>query len=300
LNWIVGQGRALVPCFRPEHPGIPGDEARPRDIVYPVWLDFSYPTIDWLAFATVRASATTYPIAAGVDRPITVTTPVSRRTAYALGGVAGTITVNSGNASAWTVEMIGAYEVPRVAIETTLDAGGATGLETISGRPILWETALEQMMTQCQRTRHGRRVLWHRSIPDAPSQPELNLRQQTGFAVAVTGSSFVDVTADIPALARKLTSSSTHPCRGRAFTFHSGTATGEVRFVSAAGNGTAVATQSAGAWTNESELSVRTEDESDAAGIPGGGLDFVRVQARRVSGAGTVCIAGSVLYEAST
>jgi len=304
LNWLVGQGRALVPCFRPEHPGIPQiDGVRPLAVSYPVWLDFSYPTIDWIAFARIRASSATLPIRASDSVDVVLpTTPASRRTAYALGGVAGPLVVTGPSASAYEVEMIGAYEVPRVAIETTLDAGGATGLETISGRPILWETALEQMRDQCQRTRHGRRVLWQQSTAFAPglAAGAFSLSIASGFAVGVTSSTFVDVTAGVPSLARKLTASSTHPCRGRAYAFHSGTATGEIRFVSAAGNGTAQATTAGGAWTGESQVDVRCEDESDAAGIPGAGLDFVRVQARRVSGGGTVYVAASTLYEAST
>lgn len=301
LNWIVGNGRVLVPCFKPEHPPIPlVSGVRPGVIAYPLWYDFSRATIDWIAFAYVRSSST-IPIVGAREGQL-ITTPGQRRGAYALGGVGGIGVVIGPTATAYQVDMIGAYEVPRVAVETTLAMGGATGLETISGQHIKFETAWEQALTQCQRTRHGRRVLFHRSTPYAQGGVigPGGLQTQTGFSVAVTSGTFVDVTQPVPVLARRLTASATGPCLGRAWTFHDGTAVGEVRFVGLASTGSAVTTQSAGAWTAESAVNVRCEDTSDAAGIPGAGIDFVRAQARRVSGAGTVYVAASVLYEALT
>lgn len=299
LNWLVGRGRALIPYHRPQMPGMPGGAATPRFVQCPAWLEFSYQTIDWIAVAQIRAS-TSAPI---VDSGrFLVTTPGSRRAAYSSAGVAATLDIRGPSASAWTIEKLGAYELSRTDIETTLLAGGTTGLETISGLPIRWETVQEQIRDQGQRIIHGRRVLWQRTLPTAsPDQPEINLPSQAGFGVGVTSSTFVDVTPGMPSVARSLTGAATASCRGRAWTIHTGgSAVGELRFVSAAGNGSVVATQAGGAWTTESTVSVRTESAGTADGIPGAGIDFVRVQCRRVSGTGTVRVQASTLYEASS
>jgi hypothetical protein len=293
LNWLVGHGRVLVPCYRPDHPEIPDTET--GLLLYPAWLDFSYPTIDWVAVAEITPVSQLEP---GSDTE-QIVSPAARRSAYAIGGVSGAIGVQGPTGGGWRVSMVGAYEIPRVAIEQTIDAGGATGLETISGQPIKWETALEQMHVQSQRTRHGRRVLWQRANPFATRIAAVNLMEATGFAVRVTSSSFVDVTPPIPTLARRLTAvgAGFATCHGRAYTYHIGTATGEVRFVSTVANGSIVASSPTAGWTSPSVVWVTQERTSDPAGIPAGGIDFVTVQARRVSGSGEVLICAETLLE---
>lgn len=290
-NWIAGRGRQNIPTFKPDHGANKNTTFR-----YALYILPSYAAIDLVCMvATKQALAIALP--GSLETPFPVALSASPRASYGTSAITLDLDVVAPVNPDITVESIAVYEVPRARIEQTASAGGIDTVALASGQPIT-AASVDALRDATNDDTFGARTLAFHAVPYSNGSSTI-----TTYATSSTSATYAAVVGGdgVPVLARKRrTTDSTRIVKARCYGWVTGATTGQFRVTSSANGASSVVsfTNTSPAWSSEiTDLEVNCEDLSAADGRPGAAWDELTAESRRSAGAGTVYVAGWIVYE---
>jgi hypothetical protein len=290
-NWIAGRGRQVIPTFKPDHGSNKNTTFR-----YSLYILPSYPTIDLVAMAATKPLQTVA-LPGSVPAPVPIALSVSPRGAYSSSAITLDLDIVAPINPDITVESIAVYEIPRAQIEQTALAGGVDAIALAPSQPITI-ASVDAIRDAVDDDVFGARVLAFHAVPYSNGSGTI-----TTYATASTSATYAPVVGGngVPVLARKKrTADTTRTVKARCYGWVTGATTGEFRVTSSVNGSSSAAsfTSTSPAWSSEiTNLVVDCEDLTTSDGLQGGVFDELTCEARRSAGAGTVYVAGWIVYE---
>jgi hypothetical protein len=288
-NWVAGRGRQNIPTFKPEHSANKSTTFR-----YAIRILPSYSAIDLVAMVATKNVSSVLP--GIVDAPVPILLSVSPRAAYSSAAIDINLDVIV-PVTDTNVESIAVYEVPRAYLEQTASAGGIDTTALAAGQPIT-AASVEALADALADDTFGTRTLAFHAVPYSNGSSTI-----TTYATDSTSATFAPVVGGngVPVLARKKrVGDTTRTVKARCYGWVTSGTTGEFRVESSVnGASSAVSfTNTTPAWSNEiTDLVVDCEDLSTATGLQSATWDELTCDSRRSAGAGTVYVAGWIVYE---
>lgn len=314
LNYAAACGRVIVPSFKPDIVLDTGDGD--TEWTFSLWLEPAYQAIQYVTTATYRVNTSgTNLIRANGSGTLDVRSPkiasTTTRGSQTTTGAAVDLSIaikgTQEAGRAW-VDGIQVVELPRAFLEADVNERGIDPGYFVSGQPIAWPRGVQQLRDATDDDDQiGRRVLLHYAEPYATDRQGSNAIEAGAGGDVITSGSFVTVRggAGVPVLGRyRFDGEVTRTVKARAFARCSNNTTqGEVRFVSSSNGASSAitfngATTTSFAWSSPVDVDIHAEDLGDPQGLSGGLWDLLSVEARRTAGAGSLYVAGWVVYEA--
>jgi hypothetical protein len=292
-NWIAGRGRQVIPTFKPDHTEL----TTPGTFRYALYILPSYPTIDLVAMVC-RSDTVSSVLPGQVPAPAPVALSASPRGAYGTTAIQAQIDIALGPRDE-LLHSIAVYEIPRAQIEQTALAGGIDTTALAPSQPITI-ASVDAIRDAVDDDVFGSRVLAFHAVPWSDDGGSSTT---TEWASASTSGTYAAVVGGngVPVLARKKRAAdTTRTVKARCYGWVTGATTGQFRVTSSVnGSSSAVSfTNTSPAWSNEiANLVVDCEDLTTATGLQAATWDELTCEARRSAGAGTVYVAGWIVYE---
>lgn len=275
MNWLVGQGRQLVPNHRPVGDTGAVTLSAGSYYQYRYWDSPTYNNIDRLWSMTVQGEDYQLTVPGGsavdsfgVDAPADLYSPsnpmspsvfLQRRGSYSATAADMTLRIDAGNADC-VAHQIGCFELNRSHVETAVANEGVDSNEFGVSQPIQ-RMDMDNLMTALgSDTTMGERVLLNWAVPYA-----VNGTTGTAFARAFTGASYNSLfKAGIPMLGRiRYVGDTTKSVQARIFCWVSGggAATARVNYNGSTGTPSAISwTAGSAQWRTFANFTIDTED----------------------------------------
>lgn len=292
-NWLAGRGRQVIPTFCPDVPDL---EAPSNTYRFALYVLPSHPTIDLVAMVSRSDVVSVLPGVVQTPRPVALSS--SPRGAYGTTAIEVQLDV-AVDVRDEEIHSIAIYEVPRARIEQTASAGGIDTTALAAGQPIT-ATSVDALRDATNDDLFGARVLAAHAVPWSKNGGSST---STEYATASTSATHAAVIGGngIPVLARKKRTTDTkRTVKARCYGWVTGATTGQFRVTSSVNGSSGVVsfTNTSPAWSSEiTDLVVDCEDLTTVNGLQAATWDELTVESRRSAGAGTVYVAGWIVYE---